>query len=88
MAVLIYVNTSKQVGDAEQMFANADAAQKMIPGRLFDPEAYLVSPFVGVVSGFCTPPDLGITVSFMFVGGMFGSTSTRFSGLSALQSIP
>jgi len=28
MAVLLYVNTSKQVGDAEQMFANADAAQK------------------------------------------------------------
>jgi len=28
MTVWIYVNTSKQVRDAEQMFANADAAEK------------------------------------------------------------
>jgi hypothetical protein len=43
---------------------------------------------VGVSFGLSTPPEFGITVSFRFVGSMFGNTSTRFSGLSAAQSIP
>ena len=33
---------------------------------------YRVSPLVGVVSGCCTPPDFGITVSFMLVSGILG----------------
>jgi hypothetical protein len=33
---------------------------------------YLFTPVVGVVSGVCVPPDFGMTVSFIFVGGMLG----------------
>ena len=33
---------------------------------------YLFTPVVEVLSGFCVAPDFGITVSFMFVGGMLG----------------
>jgi hypothetical protein len=33
---------------------------------------YLFTPVVGVASGFCVPPDFGMTVSFIFVGGILG----------------
>jgi hypothetical protein len=38
MTVLVYVNTSKQVGDKDHLkvFANADAAEKWLEGN--DPE--------------------------------------------------
>jgi hypothetical protein len=33
---------------------------------------YLFTPVVGVFSGVCVAPDFGMTVSFIFVGGIFG----------------
>ena len=42
------------------------------PAVLGDYADYLFTPVVEVLSGFCVAPDFGMTVSFMFVGGMLG----------------
>jgi hypothetical protein len=40
-----------------------------VPGRLAS------AAVVGVVAGVCSPPDFGMTVFFIFVGGTLGLTS-------------
>src|ERR1039458_4135577 len=40
-----------------------------VPGRLAS------AAVVGVVAGVCSPPDFGMTVFFILVGGMLGLTS-------------
>jgi hypothetical protein len=73
---------------AASNFDIESAATTLWPAMFFPgKQAYLGSPFVGVTAGFCLRPDWGITVFGRFVG-MVESTSTRFSGLRALQSIP
>jgi hypothetical protein len=43
-----------------------DGRSALEPGRLAS------AAVVGVVAGVCSPPDFGMTVFFMLVGGMLG----------------
>ena len=43
-----------------------DGRSALVPGRLAS------AAVVGVVAGVCSPPDFGMTVFFILVGGMLG----------------